>query len=210
MAKTLELGKQKIQQICDAIKNESIEPAKKEAEKILAEAQARAREIIQNAQQQAQDLHQNARSEIEQERHIFQSSLKQGAKLTIETLKQQIEQTLFHHELQNVVEQSLCDPQLIAKVIDAIVASIVKDGLSANLTAVVSKTISPKELNVFLTDRTLKKLKDQTVELGDFTGGAKVRLIDKRITIDISGNAIMEMLAKYAPNFRKEIFNVSK
>ncbi len=204
--KRKEQGKQKIQQICEIIKQESIEPAKKKGEAIIEEAQAKAREIIKEAEKQAEAIHQQVRSEIEQERNIFQSSLLQASKLTVESLKQEIIHKLFNQELQHYLDKTMSDPKLIAKLIEEVIKAIEKEGLSTDISVVVTKHLSAKEINGLLGEHVLKKIRDHGVVLGDFTGGAKIAMVDKKMTIDISSRALMEILAGYASSFRKVIF----
>lgn len=204
--KTLEQGSQKIKKICEILKNETIEPAKKEAEAIVAEAQSRAHEIIKEAQKQAEKLRNDARTEIEQERNVFQSSLVQSSRLTLETLKQEIMEKFFNKEFRHLIEKTTADPAMIAKIIEAILKAIEKEGLAANLTVAVAETVSEKEVNALLGEHILNKLKEHSVVLGDMTGGAKVKLQDKNITIEITDDSLMELLAGYASNFRKVIF----
>ncbi len=204
--KTLEQGQEKIQKICDKLKTEIIEPAKKEAETIIAEAKARAHQIVKEAEKQAADTLKDVKTDIEQERHVFQSAMKQSARLTVESLKQEIQQKFFNQEFYLLVEKSSSDPQLIVRLLEAIIKAIEKDGLSANFSALVPKTISQKEVNALLGEHLLKKLKEQSVVLGDFAGGAQVKLHDKKLTIDISDKALIELLANFAPGFRKAIY----
>lgn len=204
--KTLEQGSQKIKKICEILKNESIEPAKKEAEAILAEARARADEIIKEAQKQAENIHTDTRTAIEQERNVFQSTLIQASRLTIETLKQEIMDRLFNKEFRQLIEKATADPAIITRIIEAIIKAIEKEGLTANLTAIIPQTVSEKEINALLGEHIMNKLKEHSVVLGDITGGAKVKMLDKNITIEISENSLMELLSSYASNFRKIIF----
>lgn len=204
--KTLEQGSQKIKKICEILKNETIEPAKKEAEAILDEARTRADEIIKEAQKQADKLHADVKTAIEQERNVFNSTLIQASRLAMETLKQEIMNHLFNKEFHQLIEKTTADPALIAKMIEAIIKAIEKEGFTANLSAIVPQTLSEKEINALLGKHIVDKLKEHSVVLGDIAGGAKVKMHDKNITIEISDQSLMELVAGYATNFRKIIF----
>ncbi len=206
--KTLEQGPDKIQKICEVLKQESVEPAKREAENILAEAKARASEIVKNAEMEAKKLHEETRRAIEQERSVFQSTLKQASKLSVETLKQDIENKIFNHELYDLLQKNTKDPAVITKLIQTIIGAIEKDGLSTDLTALVPKSVTPKEINALLGDQFLQKLKEKSVAIGDFAGGAAVKLNDKKVTFVITDEALMELFAGYAPAFRKLILDM--
>lgn len=205
--KTLEQGKQKIQKICDVIKEETLEPARKEAATIISQAEERARTIIEEAEKQAERTQGEVRQTLEQERHIFQSSLVQASRQTITMLKQEIENKLFNSTIKELVENHPDDSKLAAKLVEAIVKAIDKEGISTDLSAAVSKSLPAKEVNALLSEQILAKLKEKSVVLGDFASGVQVKLHDKRMTLDISDKVLTELLANYVrKDFRKWIF----
>jgi V/A-type H+-transporting ATPase subunit E len=204
--KTLEKGGEKIQKICEALRNETLEPAKGDAKKIIEDAQAERERIIRQAEQEAKALIAQTRKQLEQERRVFDTSLGQAAKQGVESLKQNIEHQLFNQQLAEMVEKSTASPQAIASLLDGIVTALKKDGLDADLEALVAKHVNPSEVNALLAQGILEKLKSG-ICVGDFSGGAQVRVKDKRITIDISDQAIGELLSGYLrEDFRKLFF----
>lgn len=207
MEKTLEKGDDKIQKICDALRKETLEPAKQEAEELINDAKSRGEQIIAEARQEAEKILAHARVNIEQERNVFHSSLEQASRQSIEELKQVIEKRLFNDELHHQVSKQTQDPDVIGKLIDAIVTAIDKEGLKTDISAVIPETVKPEEVNAVLADGVLKKLKDGGVKIGGFAGGAQVKLIDSKMTIDITEQSLIDMLAKYLrKDFRQLIF----
>lgn len=205
--KTLDKGQDKIKKICSILRDETIEPAKKDAEKIIKEAQKQAEQIINEAHKQAESIINDARHAIEQEKNVFHSSLLQASKQGIEALKQSIEHKLFNEQLVAMLESQTTDPKVISNLINAIVKSVEKEGLEADLTAIIPKNVVPKEVNKLLLEEVLKKLKDHTVTVGNFKGGAQVKIVNKKMTIDISEESLQEILASYIrKDFRKMIF----
>ncbi|EFB40580.1 V-type ATP synthase subunit E [Parachlamydia acanthamoebae str. Hall's coccus] len=204
-----EKGQDKIQKICDTLRKETLEPARQEAQEIIAEAHAKAAKIIKEAEQQAVTLHAQARKSIEQERNVFQSSLEQAARQGLESLRQSIEHKLFNEELEGLLEKQTADPKLIANVVNAIVEAVQKEGISSNLSAVISKRVSPEQVNALLLENVKSKLNEKGVTLGNFSGGAEVKLHGKRLTIDITDQTLKELLAGYArKDFRQLIFGI--
>lgn len=198
----------KIKQICDSLRKETLEPAKVEADKIVEEAKLRAEQIIHDAEEQAKRLNAQARASIEQERNVFQSSLSQAAKQSLEALRQSIEAKLFNEELDAVVKQELSNPQVIASFVKAIVEAIEKEGVDADLEAVVPKKVPGKEVSALLGENILKKLDGNVLSLGLFDGGAQVKLVGKKMTIDITDSTLKELMASYVrKDFRKMIFS---
>lgn len=204
--KTLELGSNRIQKICDVIKEESLEPARKESESILNEAKQRAHEIVEEAKAQKEHLLAEARREIEQERNVFNSSLEQASKQSLESLRQAIGR-LFNEELNSYLKEGASDQKLVARIIEAIINAIEKEGIGANLSALIPQTVSTKEVNTILGERLLARLKEKSVIIGGFSGGAQVKIHDKQMTIDITDAALQELLAGYVrKDFRKFFF----
>lgn len=204
-----EKGTDKIQKICDTLRKETLEPAKQEAQSIVAEAHAKAARIVKEAEHEAKALHEHARKSIEQERNVFQSSLEQAARQSLEALRQAIEHELFNKELEKVIERQTADPAIIVKVINAIVEALQKDGLSADLSAVIPKHVSTEQVNALLLQNVVSKLREKGVALGDFAGGAEVKVHGKRLTIDITDKTLQEILAGYArKDFRQLIFGI--
>lgn len=205
--KTLEKGNDAIQKISDKLKHEVIEPAKVEAQNIVEAAQQKADQIIAMAEKQADVVKAAAHGQIEKEKKVFASALQQASKQCVEALRQTIEHKLFNDQLSSMVETQMADPQVIVKLIDAIVKAIEKEGLAADLVAVIPRVSSPQAIGKLLAQEVLKKLKGQTLVVGSFAGGAQVKIENKQIRVDISDTALKELLASYVrKDFRELIF----
>lgn len=206
--KSLEKGQDKIQKICDRLRHETIAPAEKEAQNIIAEANKRAEKIQAEAERHAEQVIKQARGQMEQERNVFHSALKQAAKQTLEGLRQDIEHKFFNEGLQHVLEKSMGDPKIIAELISGIVKALEKEGLSTDLAAIIPRLASTDDINALLMDNIRKQLKGKPLEIGSFAGGAQVKLHGKKMTIDLTDQAIKELLANYMrKDFRKLIFS---
>jgi V/A-type H+/Na+-transporting ATPase subunit E len=205
--KTLDKGHDKIKKISEQLRHEVLEPAKEETKKIIAEAHERAAEIVAAANKEAEKIISEARQAVEEEKNVFHSSLSQAGKQSIEALRQTIEQQLFNDQLHKALNAETTNPKIIASLIDAIVKAIDKEGLSVDLAAYIPKSVSAKDVNQFLLAGTLKQLKGDGVIVGDFSGGARIKMLDKNLTIDISDQALEELLSKYVrKDFRKLLF----
>lgn len=198
--KTLDKSQDKIQKISEELRKETLEPAKREADKIIADAKAKAEQIEQEAQKKAKKLIDDAREAIEKERSVFQSALVQASKQSIEALRQSIENQLFNQQLDKALEKITVDPNVLANLINAIVEAIKKQGISADFSALIPATVSDKQINSLLVEGVRKSLKDQSVTISQLTGGVQVKLHDKKLTIDISDQALKELITR---NIRK-------
>lgn len=207
--KNLETGKDKIQKICDAIRSETLDPAKQEAREIVENAHLKAAEIVKEAESKALELKRDAEKEIDEKRKVFQSSLNLACRQGIETLKQKIEQQLFSKQLSEVVGKEMVRPDIIAELIQGFMRSLEEQGIEEDFEAVIPKGVTPRAINVLLADRVLDRLKGQSVSVGDFQGGVKLQMKGRDITIDISDAVVRELIANYIRrDLRDLVFNV--
>lgn len=206
--KTLESGKDKIQKICDQIRHQTIEPAQEEAESIIAEAKRRAQEIIEEAENLGKKTLEQNRHHIEQERKVFHSSLQQAAKQGIESLRQQIEKNFFNDELHALLQKQMGEPGIIANLVNAIVSALEKEGMAVDLSVVIPRAVSSDEVSRLLLDQVAAKLQNKPLELGNFAGGTQVKMAGKKMTIELTDQALKELVAQYIrKDFRDLVFN---
>jgi V/A-type H+/Na+-transporting ATPase subunit E len=205
--KGLESGKDKVKKICEVLKKETLEPAKKEAEEILHQAHATAENIISQANAKAKDIESAAKKEIERQRNVFQSSLHQACKQSIESLKQEIENNLFSKDLSGLLTKQTQDPKVIAELVTAVVKAIEKEGINSDITAYVSSAVPAKAINSLLAQNILQRLKEKEVILGSMQGGVAVKLHKENITLDITDIALKELVSQYIrKDFRDMLF----
>lgn len=205
--KTLENENEKVNRICEILRKETLEPAEKKAQGMLEEAKAQADEIIRHAEKEAEEILESAKLKIAQERKVFQSSLAQGAKQSLEMLRQEIVQNLFNPALEQLIQKKLATTDTIASIIDALVHAIKSSGFSGDLQAYIPKNISPDMVNSLLLKEVLNTLEKHSVEIGNFNGGAQVKLVNKNMRLDMTDAAIKELIAQFVrEDLRKIIF----
>jgi len=207
--KILETGKEKIQKICDAIRTETLEPIKQEAREIVENARLQAADIVRDAKAKATGLLQVAQGEIDEKKRLFDSSLALSCRQGIEMLKQKIEQELFSKELADLVAKETASPQLIVKMIESFMRSLEEQGIEEDFEVIIPKEIQARSINVLLGQNILERLKNKSVELGDFRGGVQIKMKGRQITIDISDTELRELIATYIRrDFRDLLFQV--
>lgn len=195
--KNLKSAEDKVQQICHALRQETLEPAKLEAQRLIAEAEEERERLLRQAEQEAESIISKARKRMLQEKEVLDTSLRQAAKQSMESLRQKIEKHLFNDQLDTFIKEHLASPKVVAEFIDAIVEAISKEGLDADLEVLVPKAVKTKEISALLADKTLKKLKDHPIRVSDFAGGTQVKLHGKQMTIDLSENAIKQLMTSF-------------
>lgn len=204
--KGLETGKDKVKKICDALRRETLEPAIHEAERLLEETREEAKKIIEAARQKSESLLSSANAEIERERSVYQSTIKQASKQAIEVLKEQIEQKLFNRELARMLTKTTQDPKILQKLIEAVIKALEKDGIDTDLSVYVPAAVPARAVNELLGSEILSKLKEKSVLLGPMTGGIEVKLGKENISIDITDQALKELVANYIRKDLREMF----
>jgi len=207
--KNLETGKDKIQKICDAIRKETLEPVQQEAREIVENARLKADEIIRAAEKEAAKLIGAADSEIQEKKRLLASSLNLSCRQAVEMLKQKIEHDFFDQELSELVVKETAKPQLIAHLIESFMHSLKEQGIEEDFEVLIPKEITARSINALLGKNILERLKNQTVELGDFHGGIQIKMKGRHITIDISDQVVKELIASYIRrDFRDLLFQV--
>lgn len=205
----IENGDQKIQKICEYIKNETLDPARQQAKEIIENAHIQVEQIIKKAHAEKDRLLNEAKKEIQREKKVFDSSLKLAARQAVEDLKHKIEQELFSKNLKDLISKTTKDSKIIASIINSIVQTIEKFGIDVDISAYISKDIDAKDINALLLKQVIDKLKEKEIVLKEFDGGVKIKLHDMQITIDISNSAIQDLIAQYIrSDFRELIYNI--
>jgi V/A-type H+-transporting ATPase subunit E len=205
--KGLETGKDKVKKICEALKKETLEPARQEADEMKAAAKREADAIIARAKDSAEEMLESARREIERQKQAFQASLSQACQQALNVLKEKIEHQLFNPILHQWITKPLQDPKVVAQLITAIVQAVEREGLNADLTAFIAASIPAKEVNQLLASEILQRLKEKSVLLSPIGGGIEVKLVQDHITLDLSDAAVAELVANYIrKDFRELIF----
>jgi V/A-type H+-transporting ATPase subunit E len=204
----LEAGNDKIKKICETLKQETLLPAQAAAQELLQQAERRAAQIIADAEREGQKITHEALQQAEHKRQIFHSSLAQASRQAVETLRQEIESKLLNTELHKILKEKLSVPDVMGALISAIISALEAQGLSHNLSAIIPSAISAEDVNRHIAKGILAKLDGSTVALGGLAAGVQVKMIDKRMTIDISDETLYSFLSNYVrKEFRQWIFS---
>ncbi len=200
-------SKDKIKKICEHLKKETLEPAQMEASEILQRAKEEAAAIVASAREEAVRLRGEAKEAIEQRGVVFEASLKQTCKLAIEALKQTIVEKFFQPELGLALKAPLQEKEVIAKLLGAVIQGIEKMGIDGDITAYVASIVPASEVNALMAPKVLQRLKDHGVLVGSFSSGIKIKIEKENITLDLTDQALKELVASYASaGFRTFLF----
>ncbi len=200
----------KLKQICDALRVETLKPAEDEAAAIIESAKEKAKRIILEAQEEADQIVETAREEAERKLKQGEAALAQAGKRALETLKQSIEGKIFQDSLAEWLENVLVDPEVSAKMITALLQAIQEQGIFGELTAYIGKHVAARAVNEFLGKEVLAKLKGKGVAIGKFVGGVQLKVEDRNLVLDLSSDTLLGLLTRYLQkDFREMVFQDS-
>jgi V/A-type H+-transporting ATPase subunit E len=121
----------------------------------------------------------------------------------MEMLRQEIEKKLFEPTLEKFLCKEMAKPEVIADLVNAIARAIEKEGLGASLEVTIPKKVPASDVSAFL----VSDLKNTELSLGEFLGGAKVKISDKNMSIEITDKVVKELVSSYVrKDFREHIF----
>lgn len=203
----LDSGKDKVKKICDTLMKQTLDPAKQEAKAIVDQALHEAEKIIKQAKQEAKELVEEQKLKLLQEKKAFHSSLSIAGKQTLEQLKQQILHNLFNKELSKFFISETKKENVIASFIDVIIEAVKKEGLGAHFDVAISQSCSKQRVLEFLCKETEQFLTEKDLHLVKIGGGAKVKLKESNLTLEITDESLKELFSNYIrDDFRALLF----
>ncbi|KPK32700.1 MAG: hypothetical protein AMS24_03350 [Chlamydiae bacterium SM23_39] len=202
------VGKGKIDEICDILRKQTLEPAKKQAQEIIENARIEANNIIEDANNEKKKIVEEAVKEGDKKKDQILSALKLASQQVIDKLKNAIEEKFFKKGLKELIIKETSNPKIIVDLINCIIQAIEKEGIESDLSVYIPKHIGTDKINAFLTKDILDKLREKKVMEEPFLGGIKVKIHEEQLTIDITDQAIFDLIAEYIrEDFREMIFN---
>lgn len=201
--KTLDTGDEKVKKICDMLRQDTLKPAQDEAEAIVAKAHEEAKRIKEEAEKHAQSLLEQAKGEIEQQKKVFDTSIAMAGKQAIETLRQRIEKEMLSRGIQGILQEAFSLEQSVAKLMEALITSVEKSGMSGSLAAELPKHLQTSEVLKGILNKAGVALKDG-VSLRD---GVRLQIVDSNLTLDFSEEAVGSLLFQFIrEDFREKVF----
>ena len=202
--KAIDSGSDKIKKICEVLRTQTLEPAKEEANLLISQAKEECTRLLKLAKQEADQLVETARQKNEEEKIVMKASLALAARQAVEKLKEELETQFFHPQITQLLHSKMEDAKWVSSFLQALVDSVKKEGLSQDIQVVLSKTVDKEAVAAQLGSAFLDHLKDRSLTIGSLTGGVEVRLLDARVTIDVTEESVKSLLIEYLrEDFRK-------
>jgi len=201
-----------VQELIDRIRGEGVQAARDEADRLLAEARAEASRILAEAKVEAATMKKSAQEEIETERTAAIAALRVAARDTGLELRTAVF-SAFEEHVRRLVTDVTTDGSVMRDLIMVLAgraASEVIQGKDAEILipADLSEEASV-QLESFLRDSAAAlsgQVLRQGIELipsADVKGGARVRLVGEDLEVDLTDEALSEMmLGLLLPRYR--------
>ena len=206
-----------VQDLIDRLSQEGVAEGQRKAEDLVHAAQEKAQSIVDAARQQANDILQNARQEAEQFQAAGEEALRLAARDTQRDFGARIHEG-FRNRLQELVRHQLTDPDFIKRMIleitrqasegldeDGVELLLPPDFVTEDDARQRIEAGDHDELTEFLQGLLGEDLREGfSVNLGnERQSGLTVRVVNKNVEIDLTEEAITELLARHLlPRFR--------
>jgi len=182
-----------VQNLIDKLHLEGIEAGKDEGEVILDASKKKATLIIENAKKEAATIKDEMHQLIEDEKKASNEAMKIALRDTVLTLKTQLS-LQFKTHLQNLISSKLSNNTFLEEMLITITKSSLSDK-EESLEIIVSEIEESKEKQKKLIKSIASDMFRHEVRLGKTTQkGIKISLIDKEIEIDLTEEALTDLI----------------
>ena len=205
----LESGPDKVREICEMIRAETLQPAKEQAARIIADAHAQADEIISRANKDAEELMKTLKKDLEKEKSVSQATIELAVKQSVATLKQHLT-TVFTDEMTEMTKQELQKTEVLCNIVNVVLGAVQEHGIDTNIQVALAKGVNKQEVVNALIARVHNKLLHNQIEIGDFQAGVVIKLVNRKVALEVTEKAVVELLSAYlSEDLRKALFRIA-
>ena len=203
----LETADTKVKEICELLRKETLEPAKREADLIIEKARNEADELIRKAKEELKRLEEVHKKELQSELQAHQGSLQVSVRQSLSALRQGVE-ALFVRELEWDIQKEMGKEEGVAKAINVIFSILERDGIGANLQTFVPEQVNIRNVVQHVAQEFQERVQKGAVPVQGIKGGALVRVEEKKFLMDLTDQAMKELLASFViPELKEMIFS---
>ena len=202
-----------VQELIDRIRNQGVQAAQDEAERLLRDARQQAQEIVIQARAEADAVQAQAQAEMDAYRQASTEALKLAVRDTVLDLKARVT-ARFEEFVKRLVVSATRDKELVRSIvlvlaghaaeefiqdkeIEVRISNALLEGQSGPLFKEEGK-LAILGLSSDMLREGLELVPDSEVE-----GGARVRLVQDKLEIDLSDRAIARMISqRLIPRFK--------
>ncbi len=207
------------------LKDEGVEEGRTQAGRLVSEAEARAKALVEQARAEAERIRAEARSEAEQLRRSGEEALNIAARDAQLALKRTLGQR-FAGEVRRLVAHEMKKEELLRELIREVGGRVREEARADHVEILLPREVlgleelrkNPKELEEGALTRFVRDLARDMLRDGvtfgvadDEAGGLRVHLVDDEITLDLSDEAVAQVLLQHLqPRFRALLEGIVK
>jgi V/A-type H+-transporting ATPase subunit E len=202
-----------VQQLVDRIRDQGVQAAEQQAAKILRDAESKAAAMIAAAKAETAQLREQTRLEIEANHQAGLEALKLSARDAMLQLKAKVTSE-FEGFVQHLVTSATRDEEFIKSIVLVLAGHVEKELIAdKDIQILISESLLSGKPNETLRERTKQTVLTLSSEMlrsgvellstSDIEGGARVRLVNEQLEIDLSDKAVAKLLnQRILPRFR--------
>jgi len=202
-----------VQELIDRIRDQGVQAAQDEADRLLREARQRAANIVAQANAEAEAAQSQARSEMDAYRAASLDALRLAVRDTVLDLKARVT-ARFEEFVRRLVTSATRDKELVRSLVLVLAGhaadEFVQDKqieirISSALLEGQTGPVFEEEGRLAILGLASDMLREglELVSDSDVEGGARVRLVKEKLEIDLSDRAIARMISqRLLPRFR--------
>jgi V/A-type H+-transporting ATPase subunit E len=210
MMKETEKSSSGVQGLIERIRDQGVQAAQTEADRLLSDARKRAKDIVAQAKTEADAERESARAEIEAHRTASLDALQQAARDAVLDLKARVV-ARFEEFVKRLVVSATRDEELVRNIVLVLAGRAAEEFIQ-------DKEIEVRISQALLGEATLKEEAKQAIlalssdmlregiELlpaHEVEGGARVRLVQEKLEIDLSDRAVARLISqRMVPRFK--------
>jgi V/A-type H+/Na+-transporting ATPase subunit E len=203
-----------VDRLISRLRDDGVRAGQEESQRIIGEAEARAARIVQDATKEAETIRTKAREEAQALEQVTKGALHMAGRDAMLELRNEV-RNAFEQYVRRLVIQSTADPEFIRSLVLILAGDAVDKHIRDKETHVyLSKAILENEGTPEMRQKSthfLKALSSELLRKGitlipsdDVRGGARVRLVHEQVEIDLSDQAITELLIRHlSPRIRE-------
>jgi V/A-type H+-transporting ATPase subunit E len=202
-----------VKELIDRIRDEGVQAARQEADRIISEAKAQAARIVSEAKTEAATLKKEAETATQREQMAAIEALRIAARDTGLELRAAV-MAAFEEHVRRLVTDVTSDGSVLRDMILVLAGRAAEDLIrNKDASILVPRHLADEaspELEEFLRQTAVALSADvlrkgiELIPSSEIKGGARVRLVGDDLEIDLSDEALSEMMLKLLlPRYRK-------
>lgn len=201
-----EKGSERVQQICDQIRKETLEPALQEAQEVISKARNEEKAILAKANKEASSLLDKTRAQIKKETEVFESSCRQAFDQVKERLQEEISSKLLEQAFHSLVGDQINKTESATHLVQALTSSINSHGQDKDFSIHLSKAIDSDALSKALAQHSKDTVEVQQGNI-QLPNGLSLNVKGDNYRIDVTSESVLELISPYiSQRFKNMIF----